>query len=469
MTTLPTRRQILSGAALTALTPLSRSAAPASRPNVIVILADDLGYSDLSYNGCRDFETPNIDALAASGVRFVNGYVTHPYCSPSRAGILTGRYQQRFGHESNPDFLPDDDTVGTATDEVFLSDVMKRSGYRTAAIGKWHLGDAPRFLPQQRGFDEFFGFSGGGFNYYGVPNPREPRHRVVRNGEPVPLDRINYLTDDFSDEAVSFIGRNRQNPFFLYLSYNAVHAPNQAPQMYLDRTQHIEYGARSIYAAQTVAMDDGIGHVLKALEANRLRENTLVFFLSDNGGRADSADNRPLRGHKGILYDGGIRVPFLLSWPGRLPGGRNYSQPVSALDIFPTAMAAAGVNASNGKPLDGVDLTPFLTGARRLAPHDALYWREIGGQGYAVRQGRYKLVKRAAAERIELFDLETDPNERRDLAPQRPEVVGELKRLYERWNGQLIPPRWADAHPANIWKEYDDVANTRKRALPPVR
>jgi arylsulfatase A-like enzyme len=437
-------------------------AASAPRPNVIVILADDLGYADLGYTGCRDFETPHIDRLAASGVRFVNGYVTHPYCSPSRAGLLTGRYQQRFGHESNPSFMPDDDTVGTPTDERFLSAALKGAGYRTAAIGKWHLGDAPRFLPEQRGFDEFYGFSGGGFNYYGTPNPREPRHRVVRNGQPVPLDKISYLTDDFSDEAVSFIGRNEKNPFFLYLAYNAVHAPNQAPQKYLDRTQHIEYGARSVYAAQTIAMDGGIGRILKTLEDKRLRENTLVFFLSDNGGRADLADNRPLRGHKGILYEGGVRVPFLLSWPGRLKGGSDYRQAVCALDIFPTAVAAAGGSLAGGKPLDGVDLTPFLTGAQKQAPHETLYWREIGGQGYALRQGRHKLVKRAAADRIELFDLETDPNERRDLAAQKPDVVAELKRLYERWNAQLMPPRWTDPHGANARRELDDVMSARR-------
>lgn len=465
MSSLASRRQLL----LSSLTPLAAAAPGAPKPNVVVILADDLGYADLGFNGCRDFDTPNIDALARSGVRFENGYVTHPYCSPSRAGILTGRYQQRFGHEANPDFLPDDDTAGTPTDEVFLSAVLKRSGYRTAAIGKWHLGDAPRFLPQQRGFDEFFGFSGGGFNYYGLPNPRQPRHRIVRNGAPVPLDQISYLTDDFSTEAVSFIQRNRANPFFLYLAYNAVHAPNQAPRKYLERTQHIEYGARSVYAAQTVAMDDGVGRVMRALSTNGLRQDTLVFFLSDNGGRRDVADNRPLRGHKGVVYDGGVRVPFLLSWPARLRAGITYPHPVSALDIFPTSMAAAGTAASNGKPLDGVDLLPHLTGSNSYPPHDTLYWRVIGGQGYAVRNGRYKLVKRAAAGRTELFDLAADPNERRDLALQKPEIVAELQRLYGRWNAQLIPPRWKDAHPANVEKEYEEVTDARKRALPPPR
>jgi len=464
-----TRRSLLGmTGSLGALASLSQ-AAPSAKPNIIVIVADDLGYADVGFNGCRDYDTPHLDSLAASGVRFVNGYVTHPYCSPSRAGLLTGRYQQRFGHESNPDFSPDDSSIGTPLSEVFLPEVLRRSGYRTGAVGKWHLGDAPAFLPHRRGFDEFFGFSGGGFNYYGIPNKREARNVVMRNGEPVPAGKLSYLTDDFSEEAVSFVNRNRQNPFFLYLAYNAPHAPNQAPQKYLDRASHIEYGSRSVYAAMTMAMDDGIGRVVKTLEANRIRENTLVFFVSDNGGRHDGADNRPLRGHKGILYDGGIRVPFLFSWPARLAAGKTYAHPVSALDLFPTALAAAGERGSPGKPLDGVDLTPFLTGANRLPPHDSLHWRVIGGQGYAVRQGRYKLVKRAATGRTELFDLEVDPNERRDIALERPQVLAELQRLHERWNAQMIPPLWTDGHPANVRKEYEAVIDARKRALPPQR
>lgn len=457
-----TRRQVLSAAALAL-------PAAANRPNVVVIVADDLGYADLGYTGCRDYDTPHLDALAASGVRFTNGYVTHPYCSPSRAAILTGRYQQRFGHEANPSFSPRDDSIGTETGEVMLPAALRQAGYRSAAIGKWHLGDAPRFLPQRRGFDEFFGFSGGGYNYYGVPNPREPEHRVVRNGAPVAPSDISYLTDDFSTEAVSFIGRNRRNPFFLYLAYNAPHAPNQAPQKYLDRARHIEYGVRSVYAAQNMAMDDGVGRVMRALQNHGLRDNTLVFFLSDNGGRTDGADNRPLRGHKGLLYEGGIRVPFLLSWPGKLPAGKAYDRPVSALDIFPTALAASGAGPAPGKPLDGVDLTPFLTGAHSQPPHEALYWRVLGGQGWAVRQGRYKLMQRAATGRIELFDLDADAGERRDIAASRPEVVGELKRLYERWNAQLIPPRWSDPHGENVKKEYEGVMGVRQRALPPEK
>lgn len=465
-------KQIFSAAFVLALGLAALAAAaeaPPARPNVIVIVSDDLGYADVGFHGLREFDTPHLDRLAASGVQFTHGYASHPYCSPTRAGILTGRYQQRFGHEHNPPYEPDSETTGTPLDEVMLSQVMRSAGYRTAAIGKWHLGDAPKFHPHRRGFDEFFGFSGGGFNFYGIPNARQPRHRVMRNGDPVPLDQLSYLTDDFTAEAVRFIERNRAQPFFLYLAYNAVHAPNQAPQQYLDRVAHIEYGLRSVYAAMMVAMDDGIGKVIDAVAALGLRERTLVVFVNDNGGRTDGSDNFPLRGHKGLLYEGGIRVPFLMSWPGTLPRGVEYHEPVISLDIYPTVAAAAGADTSAAKPLDGVNLLPYLTGERRHAPHDTLYWRVIAGQGYAVRHGRYKLIKAAALDRVQLFDLATDPRETRDLSREKPAIAASLQRLYEGWNAELATPLWTDPHAENVRKERNDVVGFREKALPPGR
>jgi len=436
------------------------------KPNIIVIVADDLGYADVGFQGLRDFETPNLDRLAASGVRFTNGYVSHPYCSPSRAGILTGRYQQRFGHEHNPPYAPHDERIGTPTDEVFLSETLRQAGYRTAAVGKWHLGDAPKFLPHNRGFDEFFGFSGGGFNYYGVSRRGAAAEFIMRNGEPVRPEEISYLTDDFTREAVNFVRRNRERPFFLYLAYNAPHSPDQAPQHYLDRVWNIEYGQRSVYAAMVTAMDDGVGRILSVLDELGLRQDTQVWFLSDNGGRRDVADNRPLRGHKGWHFEGGIRVPFVVSWPGKLAGGRTYDHPVIALDIFPTAAAAAGASTAKSRPLDGVNLLPYLEGSNRSAPHEALFWREIGGQGFAVRCGSMKLVKPAATDRIHLFDLEKDPREARDLAGERPAVVRELKELYARWNARNTAPLWTDEHAENVRKERQAVMDARRRALP---
>ena len=436
----------------------------AQQPNVIVIVSDDLGFADVGFNGASDIPTPHLDRLAASGVRFTEGYVTHPYCSPSRAGLLTGRYQQRFGHENNPPYAPEDETIGLPLDETLLSKVMKEAGYATGAVGKWHLGDAPRYLPTNRGFDTFFGFSGGGFNYYGRGG--EDRH-ILRNGDPVPASEITYLTDDFTREAVRFIRQRRDEPFFLYLAYNAVHAPNQAPRRYLKQTRHIQDAFRTVYGAMTVAMDEGIGEVVRTLNKQGIRGNTLLFFVNDNGGRLGS-DNRPLRGHKGKLYEGGVRVPFLASWPGHLPEGATYDEPVSALDIYPTAAAAADAAPAHADRLDGVNLLPFLQGEKQFAPHDALYWRVSGGLGYAVRRGRYKLIKPAALEERQLFDLKLDPGERNNLAEEKPEVVRQLLARYRQWDAQLTSPLWQDPHPKNVEKEYQAVQDARRRALPPA-
>lgn len=451
-------------AMLCALSP-ARGWSDATSPNVVLVVADDLGFADVGYQGAIDFDTPHLDALAESGVEFTAGYVTHPYCSPSRAGIMTGRYQQRFGHEHNPPFEPENEAVGTPTDEVSLSQVLGEAGYRTHAIGKWHLGDHPRFNPVRRGFDTFFGFSGGGFNYYGEV-PRNSRRQIVRGLEPAAESDITYLTDDFTREAVEIIERSEDQPFFIYLAYNAVHAPNQAPQRYLKQTRHIEDGFRSVYAAMMIAMDEGIGRVVRALEETDQRQDTLVFFVNDNGGRIGS-DNRPLRGHKGMLYEGGIRVPMIASWPGSLPAGSDYDHPVSALDIFPTCAAAAGASTESCKPLDGVNLLPYLTGRNETAPHETLYWRVIGGQGYAVRHGDWKLVQPAATDAIELYDLAKDLREENDLSDEKPEVVARLQQLYESWDAQLRAPLWSDPHGENVQKEFNAVYEARQRALPP--
>jgi arylsulfatase A-like enzyme len=359
--------------------------------------------------------------------------------------------------------------AGTSLDEMLLSQVLKAAGYRTAAIGKWHLGDAVPLLPYNRSFDEFFGMSGGGFNFYGVPSGPDLQQHIIRNGAAVPRSALTYLTDDFSNDAVRFIEENKERPFFLYLAYNAVHAPNHAPQQYLDRVDHIEYGLRSVYAAMTIAMDDGVGKVIGRLEDLGLRDNTLVVFVNDNGGRVEGTDNRPLRGHKGLLYEGGVRVPFLMSWPGTLSAGRKYANPVSSLDIFPTAAAAARADTSATKPLDGVNLIPYLTGKNGGAPHETLFWRVIGGQGYAVRHGDLKLVKPAARDEVMLFDLASDIREMHNLAASRPADVRRLQQLYDAWNAELMDPLWSDPHGENVKKERDGVMEFRRRALPPAR
>ena len=259
-----------------------------SQPNIVVIVSDDQGWADVGFNGCREIPTPNLDALAASGVVFISGYASHPYCSPSRAGLLTGRYQQRFGHECNPGAYGEDSQAGLPLSETLLSNLLHEHGYRTGAIGKWHLGDASRFWPTQRGFDDWFGFSGGGLSYWGQVGRKGPLRGVLRNGDVVPLSELTYLTDDFSTEAVKFVERHRDRPFFLYLAYNAPHAPDQVTRRHLRKTTHIEYGGRAVYGAMVAAMDEGIGKVTDKLKELNLYDNTLIFRLQRVQGRAPS-------------------------------------------------------------------------------------------------------------------------------------------------------------------------------------
>lgn len=413
---------------------------PTRRPNIIIILADDLGYADVGFTGCKDIPTPNIDALARGGVIFSNGYVSHPFCSPTRAGILTGRYQQRFGHENNPAWLPEDTHVGLPLSETALPAQLKAAGYVTGAVGKWHLGAAPCFHPNERGFTEYYGFLGGGHMY--MPNMKggvEYTIPIVRNREPQPFD--GYMTELLTGEAVSFIKRHKDEPFFLYLAYNAVHTPLQAPEKYLARCKHIADERRRTYAAMTVAMDDGVGEVTAALRELKIDGDTLVFFLSDNGGPITvvPCHNTPMRGGKGQVFEGGIHVPFAACWPGHLPAGTTYSQPVISLDLLPTTLALAGAKPPE-KPLDGVNLVPHLTGENKAAPHERLFWRTGGGTTWAVREGKYKLLRTGKNDPPQLYDLEADIGETRDISAEKPEAVKQLSSAFEAWNAQLVAP-----------------------------
>jgi arylsulfatase A-like enzyme len=421
------------------------AARPAGKPNVVVILADDLGYADVGFTGGKSIPTPHIDRLAAAGVRFTQGYVSHPFCSPTRAGLLTGRYQQRFGHEYNPRYDPKDDRSGLPTTERTLADVLGQAGYATGAVGKWHLGATARFHPNRRGFAEFFGFIGGSHNYFsGLPGTGQYIIPLIRNGDPV--DEREYLTEAFAREAVAFIERHRSEPFFLYLAFNAPHGPFQAPpQRYLDRFPGIADGQRRTYGAMVSALDDAVGRVLTTLRETQLETRTLVFFLSDNGGRREAmvSSNGVLRGYKEELFEGGIRVPFVAAWPGTLRPGA-YQPPVIALDVWATVVSAAGATPPSDRRIDGVDLMPYLRGRKTGSPHHRLFWRTGGGLAYAVRQGDDKLVKEKGSETPALFDLLRDPGETRDLAARRPDLVRRLLRAYEGWNAELIPPAFAD-------------------------
>lgn len=427
---------------------LLAASAFAAKPNVLVIVADDLGYNDVGFQGSKEIPTPELDKLAAQSVRCTNGYVSHPFCSPTRAGMLTGRYQHRFGHENNPAWLPESTVAGLPLSETTFPTLMKQAGYTTGAVGKWHLGAHPQFHPNKRGFDEYFGALGGGHMYF----PGEQKGGVEyvlplnRNGKDEP--QTKYLTDQFGEEAAAFIGRHagEARPWMLYLAFNAPHTPLQAPKEWLEKLKHIENESRRTYMAMVCALDAAIGGVLARLDETRQRENTLVYFVSDNGGPNLAAksgtnftDNSPLRGAKGAVYEGGMRVPFLVSWPARLKPG-TYDQPVIALDFLPTSLAAAESADITPKNLDGVNLLPFLGGEKTGAPHDTLFWRSGGpGGNNAVRRGDLKLV-RIGAEPPQLYDLAADVGESKDLAAEKPEVVKELVAAIAEWEKGTIAP-----------------------------
>ncbi len=415
-----------------------RSKVKGKNPNIVVIISDDMGYADIGCQGCKDIPTPNIDSIAQKGVRFTNGYVSCPVCSPTRAGLATGRYQQRFGHEFNTGPPPGGlrEQVGLPLTEVTIADVLKSAGYVTGAVGKWHLGMAPHFHPFKRGYDEFFGFLHGGHSYVdpglGTFNP------ILRGTEPV--DEKEYLTDAFSREAVAFVERHSKESFFLYLAYNAVHTPMQGPERYKDGFKHITEQKRRIYAGMLTAMDEGIGKLLGKLKGLGLEKDTLLFFINDNGGPtpANGSLNTPLRATKGTMYEGGIRVPFMVQWPGHLKAGSTYDKPVISLDILPTAAAAAGAELPSDRKLDGVNLLPYLRGEKKELPHGALFWRS--GKNHAARKGNWKLVK--MGDETGLFDLASDIGEKKDLKAEKPDVLKEMQDAYERWNSQMIEPVW---------------------------
>jgi len=407
------------------------AAEPAQRPNVLVIVADDQGYADVGVQGCKDIPTPHIDSLAKSGIRCSSGYVSGPYCSPTRAGLMTGRYQERFGHEFNPGpAAAAGSDVGLPLTETTLADRLKGAGYWTGIVGKWHLGYAEKFHPQKRGFEECFGFLGG-----------DARNRILR-GE-APVAEQTYLTDAFGREAMAYLERHKQQakPFFLYLAFNAVHTPLEATQKYLDRFNSIDDPRRRTYAAMTSAMDDAVGEVLKKLRQSGLEEKTLIFYVSDNGGPPVNASNNfPLRGYKAQTLEGGIRVPWFVQWKGHLPAGKTYDQPVIQLDIHATALAAAGVAITPEMRLDGVNLLPYLKGENGEPPHQALYWRF--GRQMAIRMGDWKLVRHNQSDGLELYNLKDDIGESKDLAQSNSDKLNELKAAWDKWNGTLEEPRW---------------------------
>jgi arylsulfatase A-like enzyme len=411
-------------------------AAEGSKPNIIVILADDLGWGELGAQGNNEIPTPHIDSIAANGIKFTQGYVSGPYCSPTRAGLMTGRYQTRFGHEFNEGGSRGGQ-FGLPVEEKTIADRLKAAGYATAAIGKWHLGRLPKFRPTKRGFDEFYGTLGNTAFYH--PQLLDSRKSL----DPARVeDDSFYTTDAYAMRAVEWINEHKAEPFFLYLPFNAQHAPLQAPQEYLDRFPNLE-GNRKIFAAMLSAMDDAVGDVHLALEKNGLTENTLVIFLTDNGGPTSqtTSKNGPLRGFKASTLEGGVRVPFYMQWKGHLPSGKVDERPIIQLDILPTALAAAGIDVDDGTELDGVNLLPYLDGTNSDQPHESLFWRF--GQQWAVRHGDWKLVAaRVDQFQPKLFNLADDIGEAKDLSAENPEKAKELKALWDQWNEKNVAARW---------------------------
>lgn len=444
------------------------------KPNIVVILADDLGYGELGCQGNPQIPTSHVDAIAAAGVRCTAAYVTGPNCSPSRAGLLTGRYGTRFGHEFNPIGAQNEDPgYGLPVGEKTLADVLRGAGYVTGAVGKWHLGGSARYHPLRRGFDSFFGFLHEG--HYYVPDPSEgvvtmlrrralpggglgrrafgdvvysthmgsnepeydANNPIIRNGQPEA--EAAYLTDAFTREAFRFIDRERDKPFFLYVAYNAVHSPLQAADSHVKRFGSIEDIHRRIFAAMLSKLDDGVGAILAKLRARGLENDTLVFFLSDNGGptRELTSSNKPLRGEKGSVYEGGIRIPFMVRWPGHVPAGVVYEHPVSSTDIFATAAAVAGAELPKGRTYDGVNLVPFLAGSTVGRPHETLYWRQ--GRTTALRAGDWKLVRHGGGD-WELYDLAHDIGETANRAAAEPERRRTLVEAWQKLDAQMVEP-----------------------------
>jgi arylsulfatase A-like enzyme len=466
---------LLLGSCTPALPPGSNAVklvAAATRPNVIVILADDLGYADISAYGIERIATPNIDRIGAEGVKFTDAYAAAPVCSPSRAALMTGRYPSRYGFEYNngPPQRDVEQNLGLDVREITIAQALKRNGYRTGLVGKWHLGTNADFYPTNRGYDEFVGFLAGATSYI---DPRLPGVRYIQPAgsslaPTVTRDRSvhlriiegpqrtvvqnehEYLTEYFARRGVEYIERNAKSddPYLLYLAFNAPHDPLIVTQKYYDRFPHIASEESRIYAAMISALDDAVGSILDAVARSGEADDTIVYFMSDNGcaaylGRICACE--PLRGGKLSHYEGGLRVPLMMRWPARIEPNRVERRMVSLMDVFTTTLIAAGGELPGDRVYDGVDLMPYLSGRKPGHPHDALMWRR--SPLVSIRQGEWKLWKSLTGEYTLLFNLRTDPNETTNLAEREPVRVKELEDAIDQWAKDLQDPSWPSQPP----------------------
>ena len=436
----------------------------APRPNILLILTDDHGYADVGFSQypSDDIQTPNLDSLASSGVVFDSAYVTHPFCGPSRASIMTGRYPHKIGSQFNLPVGGSD--TGIDLDETFISKALQQAGYYTGAIGKWHLGEESEYHPNARGFDEFYGFLGGGHNYF--PSQYRPQYERLKqqgatfineyltplqhNGKEV--KETEYITDALSREAVNFVhkaSRKTDQPFFLYLAYNAPHVPLEATEEDLALFSHIEDKQRRTYAAMVYSVDRGVKAIIESLKATGQYENTMIVFLSDNGGKVIwGGKNEPLREGKGSAHEGGHRVPMMVHWPNGISKGKRYAYPVSSLDFYPTFLTLAGAKVPDGKELDGIDIWPALTQNKSAREGGSLYVirHRKSAHDVSVRRDKWKAVRTKKTGKWQLFDLEADIGENNDLATKHPVILQDLVRDVSYWSWSNVPPKWFHQH-----------------------
>ncbi|TLU64323.1 DUF229 domain-containing protein [Thalassotalea litorea] len=443
------------------------------RPNILLVLTDDQGYADVGFNNYKtDIQTPSLDALANDGMVFSSAYVAHPFCGPSRAALMTGRYPHKIGSQFN---LPvNGSSTGIDVKEQFISKTLQQSGYFTGAIGKWHLGEEQPYHPNSRGFDEFYGFLGGGHKYF--PSEYRPQYERLRkqglqrlNDYITPLEyngkevrETEYITDALSREAVNFINKaaeKKDQPFFLYLAYNAPHVPLEATEEDLAKFSHIKDKKRRTYAAMVWSVDRGLQNIVSTLKANKQFDNTLIVFLSDNGGKVSRGGvNKPLREGKGSAHEGGHRVPMMMHWPNGLKETGTYAYPVSALDLYPTFVNLANATLPAGKTLDGKDIWPSVITDENVRAGESLFLmrHRLGAHDVSVRRDQFKAVRTKASGRWQLFDVENDIGEQHDLSAKHPQLLADMIRDVAHWSWSNVPPRWFHIHEeGDQWRQHD--------------
>lgn len=460
-------------------------------PNIIIITADDLGKTDISLYGGKTVDTPNIDTIGHEGVIFTEAYCNSPICSPSRAGMLTGRYVQRYGYELQPqDRYPkyrlgyyafryfmdlgdgwvvadqngyprqeDIDKQGLPPSEITLGELLKSRGYNTGIIGKWHLGHNEPFLPNNRGFGYQYGFYEAFSLYAPIDSSDIINHRhdyfaskhiwgkgragtcAIRRNDKV-IEEKEYLTQKIASEAVQYLEAHKNKPFFLYVPFNAPHTPFQATKEYFEKFSHIEDRNKRVYYSMIAALDDAVGKITKKVKELGLEETTIIFFASDNGGAVytGATDNAPLKGGKFSNFEGGLNIPCMVKWKGKLPEGKHFHEPISLMDFFVTSVEISGSPLPADREYDGVNLLPFITGEKGGVPHKDMYWRS--GYNKAIRKGDWKLIMNERDGSTILYNLKDDKVEKKNIAASHPEIVKDLKRDHKEWEKKLADPLW---------------------------